>query len=571
MKINILLELIGYISIGVAVVILIVGYFLLHKFVLVGHKNRRLQSAITHKYNYAHNLLLNEDSQHLRRIEAISDINLLMRPVYEEFYKRFEHLRDIEDRRASKAVQVLNEELVKGNKEYRNAYQDNRRIVNEYEVKVQILNRDLANVIKPETDIREKSIDDKKTFRIIKNMYRENKKELELVDNSFEKVFTHLERLFVQHEDALNGAFYDEANASLEKIRRALKDLEKVLKVLPLLCVKATETIPQKLDFVRKRYQELEKQGIPLPHLMVNAQLDKFNNFVDVAKNRLRNFDYHGIDNQFIQIEQTVGDLLVRFDDEVRQKNIFTDQFDKIYQSVNDIERRYIRLVNNMTNIKKVYLITEETDDKLEVISSKLNELSNTKRMLDSFTHSSTRQPYSVLVEKMMQLKDEYELAEKLLSEYFTLIDSLRADAERAHTLIKVMFFELKKSEAKLREMQVNQFADTLTESYSRCYMLIDLIAQCVKEAPINIDQVNAYADELNDLADRLIETVNQESTNANLAEATIVYLNRYRNQYSDVQTKLTDEEIRFFNGSFTDVSTNCADTVKHYSNREKL
>ena len=304
---------------------------------------------------------------------------------------------------------------------------------------------------------------------------------------------------------------------------------------------------------------------------MVNAQLDKFNNFVDVAKNRLRNFDYHGIDNQFIQIEQTVGDLLVRFDDEVRQKNIFTDQFDKIYQSVNDIERRYIRLVNNMTNIKKVYLITEETDDKLEVISSKLNDLSNTKRMLDSFTHSSTRQPYSVLVEKMMQLKDEYELAEKLLSEYFTLIDSLRADAERAHTLIKVMFFELKKSEAKLREMQVNQFANTLIESYSRCYMLIDLIAQCVKESPINIDQVNAYADELNDLADRLIETVNQESTNANLAEATIVYLNRYRNQYSDVQTKLTDEEIRFFNGSFTDVSTNCADTVKHYSNREKL
>ena len=96
---------------------------------MAGPRIAGLQSAITHKYNYAHNLLLNEDSQHLRRIEAISDINLLMRPVYEEFYKRFEHLRDIEDRRASKAVQVLNEELVKGNKEYKNAYQDNRRIV----------------------------------------------------------------------------------------------------------------------------------------------------------------------------------------------------------------------------------------------------------------------------------------------------------------------------------------------------------------------------------------------------------------------------------------------------------
>ena len=92
-----------------------------------------------------------------------------------------------------------------------------------------------------------------------------------------------------------------------------------------------------------------------------------------------------------------------------------------------------------------------------------------------------------------------------------------------------------------------------------------------VQEAPINVATVNSYADELKNLADGLIAQVEHEFTNANLAEATIVYLNRYRNQYSEVQTKLTDEEIRFFNGSFTDVSSNCAEMVKHYANREKL
>jgi len=571
MKNLILIEALTYVWIAVAATILVIGYILLHKFVLAGHKNRRLQSAITHKYNYARNLLLNEDSQHLRRIEAISDINLLMRPVYDEFYKRFEQLRDIEDRRASKAVQVLNEELVKGNKQYKNTYADNRRIVNDYEHKVQQLNRDLANVIKPENDIREKSIDDKKTFRIIKNIYRENKKELELVDNSFEKVFTHLERLFVQHEDALNGAFYDEATASLEKIRRALKDLEKVLNALPLLCVKTTQTIPQKLDFVRKRYQDLEKEGIPMPHLLVNAQLDKFYNYLEEAKKRLRNFDYHGIDKQLIEIDQIVSDLLTRFDDEVKQKNIFTDQYDKIYQTVNDIERRYIRLVNNMPNVRKVYLISDEDEQKLEIISIKLNDLSNTKRMLDSFTHSSTRQPYSVLVEKMMQLKEEYEMSEMLLKQYLTTIDNLRIDAENAHALIKVVFFQLKKSEALLREMQVPSFSEKLKSDFDRSYLLIDLIAQAVKQTPINIEQVNAYAEELRQLAEELSSHVDHEAMNANLAEATIVYLNRYRNQYSEIQTKLTDEEIRFFTGSFSDVSTNCADMVKRHSNREKI
>ena len=100
------------------------------------------------------------------------------------------------------------------------------------------------------------------------------------------------------------------------------------------------------------------------------------------------------------------------------------------------------------------------------------------KRMLDSFTHSSTRQPYSVLVEKMMQLKEEFEVTEQLLGHYFTHIDSLRTDAENAHGLIKVLFFELKKAEAKLREMQVEAFAKTLVSDFSRTYELIDLIAK---------------------------------------------------------------------------------------------
>ena len=61
------------------------------------------------------------------------------------------------------------------------------------------------------------------------------------------------------------------------------------------------------------------------------------------------------------------------------KRTFFTEQFDKIYQSVNEIERRYIRLINNMPNVKKVYLIGEETERELEIISLKLNDLSNTK------------------------------------------------------------------------------------------------------------------------------------------------------------------------------------------------
>lgn len=568
MKNLILLDVYGYLGIVGGLIVLIVAYIFLYKYFLLGRKNRRLQNALTHKYNYAHNLLLNEDSQHLRRIEAISDINLLMKPTYEEFYKRFEQLRDIEDRRASRSIQILNEELVKGNREYKSSYQENRFIVVEYENKVQLLNRDLANVIRPETEIREQSIDDKKTYRIIKNIYRENKKELELVEASFERIFSQVDKLFNQHEDALSGAYYDEANQALEKIRTSLKYLEKSLESLPLLCVKTVELIPQKLEFVRSRYQELEHQGIPLPHLLVNQQLDKFNNFLEDAKRKLRVFNTQGIDRELTEIDRTVSELLVRFDDEVEQKTIFVEQFDQVYQRVNDIERRYIKLVNNMATVKKIYLISQESDSQLEVIKVKLNDLSNTKRMLDSFTHSSTKQPYSVLVEKMNQLRDESEVAEKLLNKYFTYIDDLKDDAQGANLLVKNMFFSLKKAEAKLRDIRVETFINRQIADFDRAYELIDLITLTLQKTPIDVTVTNSYADELKTLAEALIKRIDTEFNNANLAEASIIYLNRYRTQYSDVQAKLSDEEIRFMNGSFADVYNNCTDTIKQFRNR---
>lgn len=568
MKNLILLDIYIYFAIVGVLVVLIIGYVLLYKYFLLGRRNRRLQNALAHKYNYAHNLLLNEDSQHLRRIEAISDINLLMKPTYEEFYKRFEQLRDIEDRRASRAVQVLNEELVKGNREYKTAYQENRFVIIEYENKVQQLNRDLANVIRPETEIREQSIDDKKTYRIIKSIYRENKKELELVDASFERIFTQVDRLFAQHEDALNGAYYEEANAALDKIRASLKYLEKSLEALPLLCVKTTELIPQKLEFVRKKYIELERQGIPLPHLLVNAQLDKFNHFLEDAKRKLRLFNIQGIDKELAEIDRTVSDLLVRFEEEVKQKDVFNQNFDVIYQKVNDIERRYIKLVNNMTTVKKVYAVSEDSDRELEIIKIKLNDLSNTKRMLDSFTHSSTRQPFSVLVEKMNQLKEESDVAEKLLGRFFAYIDSLRNDAENAHTYIKQSFFLLKATEAKLRDIKVEAFITRQEGEFQRGYELIDLVTMTLQKAPIDVTMTNTYVEELKILTERLVKFIDQEFNNANLAESSIVYLNRYRAQSSDVQAKLSDEEIRFMNGSFSDVYSNCTDTIKQFRNR---
>ena len=116
------------IALGGAIVIAIV-VFILAKFAFRGTKNKKMLKSLSIKYSYVRSLLLGENIQYIKRIEAISDINLLMRPAYEEFNTRFEALRTVDDRRASRSIQILNEALAAGHKEFRKALLEHRPII----------------------------------------------------------------------------------------------------------------------------------------------------------------------------------------------------------------------------------------------------------------------------------------------------------------------------------------------------------------------------------------------------------------------------------------------------------
>jgi len=208
MKVPFLLDALDYVLIGLgAIIVIAVIVFILAKFAFRGTKNKKMLKSLSIKYSYVRSLLLGENIQYIKRIEAISDINLLMRPAYEEFNTRFETLRTVDDRRASRSIQILNEALAAGHKEFRKALSEHRPIILDYERKVAALSKDLTNMIKPESEIREDSVYDKEKLRLIKNMYRDHKDDLEIVVPSFEKIFAQIELLFKEYDTALNGAY----------------------------------------------------------------------------------------------------------------------------------------------------------------------------------------------------------------------------------------------------------------------------------------------------------------------------------------------------------------------------
>jgi len=532
--------------VGLALII-----FLLVKFVFVGRKVKKQFAELNRRIDLARSTLLNKDTQHLRRIESISDVNLLMRPTYDAFYRRFTEIREIDDRRAQKALQTLNEAQIKGAKDFRKIYPEQRAIIQDYEFKVNELDRDLVQVIQPESDSREASVADKEKYRLIKRIYRENKHELELVDFSFNRIFARLEELFKQYDNALNGAYYDEAEQYLHKIRLFLSELEKALEILPLLCVKTSTLIPQKLQQIRQRYEAMEKDNIPLQHLLINQNIEQFEIVIEDVEKRLKQFETQGVDQVLNDIDRKINKIFDCMDYEIEQRDIYLSQFEASYHNVTEMERKYIRLVNMMPKIKEVYFISEEKELELQMIKVSIDNMSNTKRTLENFIHSSTKQPYSVLVENMRLMQDESNNTEHLIDEYMFFINSLRSDSEKAFSLIKDCFFKFKQAEMLLRDLNVESLNNQLSDKFDRGYKLIDSIYSLISVTPIDVSKVNIDTKELEELSKTLLEYIEKQVSLAHLAENAIIHLNRYRYELSDMQTLGLEVEKLFYAGRF--------------------
>lgn len=532
--------------VGLALII-----FLLVKFVFVGRKVKKQFAELNRRIDLARSTLLNKDTQHLRRIESISDVNLLMRPTYDAFYRRFTEIREIDDRRAQKALQTLNEAQIKGAKDFRKIYPEQRAIIQDYEFKVNELDRDLVQVIQPESDSREASVADKEKYRLIKRIYRENKHELELVDFSFNRIFARLEELFKQYDNALNGAYYDEAEQYLHKIRLFLSELEKALEILPLLCVKTSTLIPQKLQQIRQRYEAMEKNNIPLQHLLINQNIEQFEIVIEDVEKRLKQFETQGVDQVLNDIDRKINKIFDCMDYEIEQRDIYLSQFEASYHNVTEMERKYIRLVNMMPKIKEVYFISEEKELELQMIKVSIDNMSNTKRTLDNFIYSSTKQPYSVLVENMRLMQDESNNTEHLIDEYMFFINSLRSDSEKAFSLIKDCFFKFKQAEMLLRDLNVESLNNQLSDKFDRGYKLIDSIYSLISVTPIDVSKVNIDTKELEELSKTLLEYIEKQVSLAHLAENAIIHLNRYRYELSDMQTLGLEVEKLFYAGRF--------------------
>lgn len=541
---------VGLIAGGILILILII--FSLSMFFIGRSKKKNAVATLEREHAYLLSLMSEKLAKNIARIELISRTNLLYVEVLEKCREKFQPI--LANLNGSIAIDIKNlrQDIVE--KEYGKI---NKRI-NEAKNKLNLIKQDILAlekeidaIIKPEEEARSEALMVKELFREVKKIYHNDESDLTLVHTSFKNIFDNVNDNFIEIDRLIESAEYVEVRSTIDSLVNLFNELLRILKDLPTICMMITSIIPNKMAHVDSIYEKLEKENFPLRHLRVKGGLTEMEKELESIKTRTIQLDINKSKERLESFNLQLENYLLEFEKEKEAKVEFERIYKTIAEVVDSLHKRYIKLSNNLHEIRRYYQISSDYEARLEEIKMQIDDITSIKRSLDTYVHSSTGQHYSLLVFKAHQLEERAALTEKNLSGFKNYETSLKDDAERAYELMHQVYFKLfelkRKSEYFVAEKQIVY----LKQNINACYQIIEALQESLKIIPIDIVKVNNLINQLSFKSSDLEEYLNKEYTLLRLCEINFTHANLYRFQFSEVNRQMVQIENSFWHGDY--------------------
>lgn len=557
---NIILIIVGLVILVILVIIVTIK--------LVSNRNLvRKVNDLSKKYDSLHDLLVVQLEKDLKRLLEISQENIEYEYTYNINYNMYQDVLNQEDSIAQKGVNDLNRLL--SEKKYKLIKEEielTKSKIDDLEVKCNQVSASVSELISVDDSNRQELLRYRCEFSEIKDEYELKKNELRFIDDSFIAVFDKMEEYFSESEKLLLGAHYVDSKKNFPIMESGLKDLRKCISLLPKLCTLSFVVVPNNINELTNRYYSMIDEGYPLHHLKFQSVIDIFNNTLNDVQGKLKKFSTKNVEYELNQIKDAISKINNDFDEEVKSRDYFNSKYEEIYYGCGKIENKFMKLRKDLPKYKETYLLKDSCVDELDRVEKGVNELALIKRTLDTYIHSASNQPFSVLAERLNELFDATKRIEEDIDVIQQYLVSLKDDTNNGYKYFTNLFLELKKCESQIRKFEIPSISYSFNDDFNRCYDILYECGSIISNLPINVDSLNMNVESLKLLFDKIVTNINTIEEIIFKAEDAVKYANRYRQGFDDVRATLSKVEKFFFEGDFTRTYNETVNMVKKIS-----
>ena len=387
-------------------------------------------------------------------------------------------------------------------------------------------------------------------YREDQNKYERTKKEYGEIGVYIEEEIEKIDNLFAEFEKAMDNNDYVSVEKKINILDDKINKLGKLLEDIPTIVLMATVLVPNKIDEAITYYYRMKRDGYPLDYLNVEYNIKEIKKKVDNIIDNLKKLE---LGESIIELKTFIeyfNQLYNDFDKEKECKDIFRQNIKELGYKIDNINKVVRDIYLQIDDIKYNYNLSDEDINKFSILNKNLEKINQDYKILvdqgkmKNFAYSKLVDELNGLSLKLSRLQDDLDF--QLRS-----ITSMKDDETRAREQLSTIENLLKKSKYRLKDYKIPVIPSSYYIELTEAQDAIREIAKELSKKPIVIKILNIRVDTARDLVFKIYNKTNDMIKIASSCEKIIVYGNRYRSTYEEIDIALTKAEELFKRGKY--------------------
>lgn len=390
----------------------------------------------------------------------------------------------------------------------------------------------------------------KTKYRKLNSEYQEHSNLYDEMQDAITLQLENIEKNFLGFESAMENNEYTEVVHIVKALDAMIEHMGIVIKEVPDLILMAKEIIPKRIKEVDDVVKEMEEKGYPLEYLNIDYNVEESRKNINTILDKIRVLNLEDCMFELRTILDYFDSLFIDFEKERLSRKVYEESEHDFAIKLKKTEKVVNDVFEELETIKNNYDLRDEDIDSIEEDKKILVVIQDDyKKLLAKLESKST--PYSSLHKEIEELTVRLKNMSDNLDVTLNSLGNMYDDEQRAREqLIEIEEF-LQNSKRKIRSYKLPVITDNYFVELSEANDAIKEVIKELEKKPIVIKTLNTRVDTARDLVLKLYNTTNEIIKTAELAENCMVYGNRFRSSYIDIDRCLDEARKSFFKGDY--------------------
>jgi len=487
----------------------------------------------------------------LAKVESFLN-NDKLKELYDEWTKRLAQIKEVQIPKLSDLI--LDAEYSLSQMDYKSTMYKIAKLEMEL-YKVRTNSDFLFGEIKDLTTSEERSRTTitgyKARYRTLYEKFLASKGEYGKYEEKVNNQFMVIAKRFEDFEKMMDNNEYTEVTPVLNIIDELLNHIEVVVEEVPSITLMVNSILPNRIKETQNIYNIMVSDGYPLDYLNIEYNINEVNKKLEEIKDRTNKLDMNESLTELKVLIDYFDNLYNDFEKEKTDRKAYEEKVIAFSTKLTKLNNVVDKIFNEINELKNVYNLKEKDISVLNNIRGELNKLNTNYKVLQDHTSINNTFAYSKLVKEIEALSNHLSHTEEDLTSTLNVLGSMHDDEVRARQQLEEIKSVLKESKLLLREYKLPVIPEVYYMELNEATTAIKEIVKELEKKPITIEVLNTRVDTARDLVLKLYNKTRDMLKNALFAEKSIVYGNRYRSTYEDVNKNLNTSEKLFQTGEY--------------------